>query len=638
MFIPHSSRRYRTPAARRAALLAGVVAALLGAGLHGNRNLHLSTPWISVAIAGVVIALALVLLIRRLHLPESGEESSMSPSSGEATERDRNEWLVILVVLIAALLGLGLFLALTPRAAASQETAAAPASVPQSAYLLTKGNDTLVVERINRSRSSIRGDITMRGQARMTFVAEVGPGPFVPTLTYKAWGAGASIDTPPLQSGTQTMSADSAHITVQAGATERRLARAVHDAPLPLMNNEFAMFELAVARAQGLRRTLAANQTQVKLPMFVLSAGVQLDVTFDFAAKDTVSVRIAGQETRFSLDASGQISGGLVPAQNIVITRVDGAAADKIAIGRPDYGAPAGAPYTAEEVTVKTPAGHVLTGTLTVPKGATKKVPAVVTITGSGQEDRDEYIPLVPGYRIFRQVADTLGRRGIAVLRLDDRAINGSGGDVLTATSADFADDIRAGVAYLRARPEIDGARIALAGHSEGGMIAPFVATTDPTLAGIVLMAGPAYTGRRIIDFQLRNGVMGAAQIPAESKDSALKASVAAFDSTTAKVPWMAYFLTYDPVPTAKKVKVPVLILQGGTDQQVTPDQAPVLEQAFKAGGNNDVTMKVFKDRNHLFLQDPSGFPGGYAKLSNGHVDGEVMGALTDWLVARLKP
>lgn len=169
-------------------------------------------------------------------------------------------------------------------------------------------------------------------------------------------------------------------------------------------------------------------------------------------------------------------------------------------------------------------------------------------------------------------------------------------------------------------------------------MIAPLVASTDPKLAAIVLMAGPAYTGQRIIDFQLKNGIMGAESIPTAGKDSALKATTAQFDSTSAKVPWMKYFLAYDPVPTAKRVKTPVFIMQGGTDQQVTPDQAPVLEQAFRAGGNKDVTMRVFRDRNHLFLQDPSGFPGGYVKLTNGKIDGEVMGELAEWLVVRLKP
>jgi dipeptidyl aminopeptidase/acylaminoacyl peptidase len=85
-------------------------------------------------------------------------------------------------------------------------------------------------------------------------------------------------------------------------------------------------------------------------------------------------------------------------------------------------------------------------------------------------------------------------------------------------------------------------------------------------------------------------------------------------------------------------VKAPVFIMQGATDQQVTPDQAPVLEQAFRAGGNKDVTLRLFKDRNHLFLNDPVGFPANYVKLTNGKIDGEVMGALADWLAARLKP
>jgi dienelactone hydrolase len=452
-------------------------------------------------------------------------------------------------------------------------------------------------------------------------------------MTFKAWGASASIDSPPAQSGAQRFDADSAYITVTVNGAERKMSRAIKNNPLPLLNNDFAMFELAIQRARA-----TVKDGKATVPMFALTGGVQLDVALEFVAKDSVVVRIMGQETRFGVDDAGRITGGALPAQNILITRVDGPAVDKISIGRPDYSAPKDAPYTAEEVTVKTPAGHLLTGTLTVPKGATGKVPAVVTITGSGQQDRDEYISLVPGYRLFRQVADTLGRRGIAVLRLDDRAINGSGGDVAKATSADFADDIRAGVAFLRARSDINAARIGLVGHSEGGMIGPMVASTDPRIAAVVLMAGPAYTGRRIIDFQLRNGIMGTEQIPAASKDSALKAAKAEFEASASKQPWMLYFLDYDPIPTARALKMPVFIMQGGTDQQVTPDQAPVLEQALKAGGNKDVTMKVFKDRNHLFLNDPSGFPGGYVKLPSGKIDGEVMGALADWVAAKLKP
>ncbi|MHB0964054.1 MAG: alpha/beta hydrolase family protein [Gemmatimonadaceae bacterium] len=630
MFIP-MNRCKNSRGTRAVSAAIGVAGAMLAGGLHANKDLTLSTPWVSVAVAGIAIAVVLVLLLRALRARDD------QPASAEPREASEfsHQLVLIIVAIIAGLLALGLFLALTPRAAASQEPVAALAAVPQSAYVLTRGSDTIVVERVTRGRSSIIGDITMRGQARMTFMAQIGAGPNVPELSFKVWASGASIDTPPLQSGALSFTADSAVMAVNVGGTERRMARSVTKNPLPLLNNEFALMDLAIQRAR------AQHVTSATVPMFALSgAGVQIDVTIDFVGADSAVFRVAGQESRLRIDANGTIVGGVIPSQNIVVTRVDGAAADKIAIGRPEYGAPANAPYSAEEVTVTTPAGHVLTGTLTLPKNANRKVPAVVTITGSGQQDRDEYIPLVPGYRIFRQVADTLGRRGIAVLRLDDRAINGSGGDVQKATSADFADDIRAGIAYLRARPEIDGARIALAGHSEGGMIAPLVASTDPKLAGIVLMAGPAYTGRRIIDFQLRNSVMGNGSISASDaeKSKSLASLKAQFDSTSAKTPWMTYFLTYDPVPTAKRVKTPVLILQGATDQQVTPDQAPVLEQAFKAGGNKDVTMKVFKDRNHLFLMDPSGFPGGYVKLTNGRIDGEVMGTLADWLVARLKP
>ena len=121
---------------------------------------------------------------------------------------------------------------------------------------------------------------------------------------------------------------------------------------------------------------------------------------------------------------------------------------------KPDYSAPADAPYIAEEVVVKTPAGHTLAGTLTLPKNASRRHPvsAIVTITGSGPQDRDENIGL-PGFRPFRQIAESLARRGIAVLRMDDRGTGASGGTFKGSTSADFAEDARAGLAYLRSGP-----------------------------------------------------------------------------------------------------------------------------------------------------------------------------------------
>src|SRR6185436_10736186 len=175
---------------------------------------------------------------------------------------------------------------------------------------------------------------------------------------------------------------------------------------------------------------------------------------------------------------------------------------------KPDYSAPADAPYIAEEVVVKTTAGHTLAGTLTLPKGASTKQPvgAIVTVTGSGPQDRDEAIGL-PGFQPFRQIADTLARRGIAVLRMDDRGTGASGGTFKGSTSADFAEDARAGLAYLRTRPEIRADRLGVLGHSEGAIIAPMVAEKEPTLRAIVLLAGIAQPGRTALHFQLKNGI-----------------------------------------------------------------------------------------------------------------------------------
>jgi dipeptidyl aminopeptidase/acylaminoacyl peptidase len=338
---------------------------------------------------------------------------------------------------------------------------------------------------------------------------------------------------------------------------------------------------------------------------------------------------------RAAVGADGTLLGWTVPAQRARVIRLEGA--HPLVTRKVDYGPPPGAPYTAEEVRVRTPAGVGLTGTLTLPMARSGPVPAIVTITGSGAEDRDERIPLVEDYRPFWDVADTLARRGIATLRLDDRGIGGSDAGPPSATSADYADDIRAALAYLKTRPEVDRARLGLVGHSEGGLIAPMVAASDASLRGIVLMAGPAYTGRRILAFQQRNAVEHAPSLTPQERQEALEQSAKATEELATKSAWMRYFLDYDPLATARQVRVPVLILQGETDQQVTPEQADTLGIAFRAGGDGDVTVRRFAATNHLFLADPDGNPAGYTALRVRTVRPEVLGAVADWLVRRLR-
>jgi len=498
----------------------------------------------------------------------------------------------------------------------------------QAVILLLKGSDTVLVERIQRAATGATGTIVGNGMPRIVLRLTFAPDHSIPTAGFDVFGPAASPDAAPLQSGSVTLRGDSAYLEMRTGGATRPMQVATRSGAMPLMNNDFVAMEqmVRIARARGVR--------SLTLPLFALAGAVTVDGTLELIGADSARLRVGPSVTEAALDAAGNIIGGQLPGQGIRLVVVTGAEAARLPYGRPDYSAPAGAPYTAEEVTVRTPAGHVLAGTLTRPTGA-GRVPAVVTITGSGTQDRDEYIPYAGGVRIFRQVADTLGRRGIAVLRLDDRGAGGSGGDI-NGTSADFADDIRAAVAYLRARPDIDAARIALVGHSEGGMIAPMVAATDPALAGIVLMAGPAFTGREIVDFQTANLVQGDSTIRAAAKDSALRAARAQFDSTAARSPWLRYFLTYDPIPTARRVRQPVLILHGATDQQVRPEEARRLESTIRTAGNTRVTLRIFPERNHLFLRDPVGFPGGYARLTNPRIDGEVMGALADWLATTL--
>ncbi len=306
---------------------------------------------------------------------------------------------------------------------------------------------------------------------------------------------------------------------------------------------------------------------------------------------------------------------------------------------KPDYSAPPGAPYIAEEVVVKTLAGHTLAGTLTLPRGASRARPvgAIVTVTGSGPQDRDENIGL-QGFRPFRQLADSLARRGIAMLRMDDRGTGASGGTFKGSTSADFAEDVRAGLAYLRTRPEIRTSRLGVLGHSEGAVIAPMVAEKEPRLRAIVLLAGVAQPARSALHFQLKNLYDHDIRLTPDKRDSLIVEIPRKIDAMMAADPWMKFFLTHDPAATMRRVKTPVLILTGSRDQQAAPEQVALQEAAFKEGGNRDVTARVLPDLNHLFVQDTDGFPGNYAKLPPPvMMRTDVVGMIADWLVRRLR-
>lgn len=305
---------------------------------------------------------------------------------------------------------------------------------------------------------------------------------------------------------------------------------------------------------------------------------------------------------------------------------------------KPDYSAPADAPYTAEEVVVQTPAGFTLAGTLTLPRGASREKPvgAIVTVTGSGPQERDGFLQL-EGYRPFRQFADSLARRGIATLRMDDRGIGSSGGKFQGATTADFAEDVRAGLAYLQTRPEIRPDRLGVLGHSEGALVAPMVAVKESSLAALVLLAGLAEPARSALHFQMKNTYRRAPGLTEAEREARIAGIPEEIDGMMAKDPWLRFLLKHDPAPVLRRVKAPVLILTGANDQQSPPEQVALQAAALKSGGNRDVTARVLPGVNHLLVEDEDGFPVNYVKLEPPVVVQEkVLEIVADWLVQRL--
>ncbi len=300
-------------------------------------------------------------------------------------------------------------------------------------------------------------------------------------------------------------------------------------------------------------------------------------------------------------------------------------------------------PYREEELTYENKVqGVTLAATLTIPPGK-GPFPAVVLITGSGPQDRDEALL---GHRPFLVLSDYLTRKGIAVLRADDRGIGKSTGTFAKATTADFSTDTEAGVSYLKTRPEVDQHKIGLIGHSEGGVIAPMVAARDPDVAFIVMMAGSGVPGDEIIAEQLRlieeasgksheQALTDAAEerevlalIKQEKNEAALEKELR--EKLAARVPqaqlggaikeatspWFRYFIAYDPAPALTKVKCPVLAINGEKDLQVPPNQnLPAIRKALGAGGNKDFEVDQLPGLNHLFQTAKTGAPSEYSDI-----------------------
>ena len=335
-------------------------------------------------------------------------------------------------------------------------------------------------------------------------------------------------------------------------------------------------------------------------------------------------------------------------------------------------------PYHAEDVSYPNSSeGHSLAGTFTRPPGD-GPFPAVLLISGSGPQDRNEALL---GHRPFLVLSDHLTRSGLAVLRFDDRGVGESGGDFASATSADFASDALAGVAYLKTRADVDASKIGLAGHSEGGLIAPMAAVRSSDVGFVVLMAGPGVAGERILYAQgaLIGRAGGASEetiaknlerqraifdVLRSEPDTAAAArriealvlagleaateeersqagvnegtsleQVVAAQTAQVNSPWFRYFLFHDPAPVLERVTVPVLAVNGEKDLQVPfEENLREIEEALKRGGNTRYEVHALPDHNHLFQRAETGAPSEYQQIEETW-SVESMELIAQWIL-----
>jgi fermentation-respiration switch protein FrsA (DUF1100 family) len=329
-------------------------------------------------------------------------------------------------------------------------------------------------------------------------------------------------------------------------------------------------------------------------------------------------------------------------------------------------------PYTEQEVSISVPAAplaarntdHItLAGTLTLPPGD-GPFPAVLMITGSGPQDRDE---TVFDHRPFLLLADALTRRGIATLRFDDRGVAKSGGTLDGLTTLDLAEDAIREVDWLAGQPQIDRRAVGVLGHSEGGTIAPIVASRDPHARFVVMLAGPGLPGDKLLveqselisralgepEDQIAHAIadetalykqLRAATTDAEA-DAAFQAFVDAYPPShderagskarlLSRWRWLRAFFAIDPSAYLSRLRVPVLAISGEKDLQVPKDNLPAIEAALHRGHNPDATVKLLPGLNHLFQHANTGAPNEYQANEETFAP-EALQIVTDWIVER---
>lgn len=428
---------------------------------------------------------------------------------------------------------------------------------------------------------------------------------------------------------------------------------------------------------------LAVNGIKLPLVIHITQTGDSLSSTMDSPAQGVKGMAVtatafSNNQLSFSLAGIGAAFTGALQGDSIAGTFTQMGASlplvlkkqlqEKAFYKRPQTPG-TDVKYKAEEVTIENhQQSNTLAGTFTFPADK-KDFPVVVMITGSGSQNRDEEIM---GHKPFLVIADYFTNHGIGVLRMDDRGVGGSSRGKEGATSADFATDIAAAVEFLKAR---GFSRIGLVGHSEGGMIAPIVASNNKNVRFLVSMAGPGIPNDELLALQvyavgksggadedaLKQSVAAtnrvsqliktykgtdikaalekmikeeiatspeAKSLTQEQKDNLVNARLAQVSS-----PWFQYFIRFNPAVYWSKLKIPVLAINGSKDVQVIAKQnLEGIRQLLQKAGNKAFQVKELPGLNHLFQEATTGSPAEYAQIEQT-ISPLALELMTNWIL-----
>jgi pimeloyl-ACP methyl ester carboxylesterase len=457
-----------------------------------------------------------------------------------------------------------------------------------------------------------------------------------------------------------TFAGGSATTDITQAGQQTRKVDAVSADPVVLPNMFFCSYEALALRLRGVAvpgSLKAYIAGQAEIPLRVTARGSERIQTAGGAVSATryeVTLENPGGpvQTEVWVDQDGRLLRFRVPAQGLEVAREDIAAVSSRVetLGRPND----------EQVRVPA-AGFTLAATLSKPESAPRPprpgkapaytLPAIVLVAGSGAVDRDETVSGIP---VFAQLANLLADAGFIVVRYDKRGVGQSGGRAESATIRDYADDARAVVEFLRKRKDVDKDRVAIVGHSEGGLVALQAAAGAGTkrVKAAALMATPGTIGGELVLEQQRY-LLDKLKLPDEEKQSRItlqrKIQAAVVSGTgwdgvpegyrkQADTPWFRTFLMFDPLKAVNKVEQPLLVLQAERDTQVpAPRHGQLLFDAAKGRKKHrDAALVIVDGANHLFVPAETGDVDEYALLQDKRLSQGLAGALVPWLKDKL--